>query len=195
MENSNIKLSILICSVDTEDRQENLKKLIHELNVQISKNYAESIVEVLVESDNKNISVGDKRNLLIEKSQGEYICFIDDDDFISKNYLKSIIENLGGDILMIRINHLVNGEKAKSIQTSLYIDNLETGDFIFRKNHFHLCPIKREIVNKVRFISVNWAEDLDFSQRIVPYINNYITLDEEIYIYNDNLSKSLTRNV
>jgi hypothetical protein len=39
-----IALSILICSVDVQERQEKLKKLIYELHNQISKNYAEEIV-------------------------------------------------------------------------------------------------------------------------------------------------------
>jgi len=192
---NDIKLSILICSLDNEERQLNLNKIIHELNNQICKNYAENIVEVLIEKDNGIMSVGEKRNLLISKANGEYICFIDDDDFISDNYLNLILKNLEKDILMIRITHLVDGVKSKSIQTSLYINYLESNEFIFRANHFHLCPIKKDIANWVKFPQVNFAEDLDYSQRIIPLIKSYHTIEEEIYIYNDNLEKSLTRNV
>jgi transcriptional regulator CtsR len=195
MANNNIKLSILICSIENEERQENLKKIIHELNNQICKNYAEKIVEVIVEKDNCLISVGEKRNSLISKSNGEYICFIDDDDFISENYLNLILQNLKKDILMIRINHLINGVKSKPIQTSLYIDYLETNEFIFRTNHFHLCPVKRVIADNIKFQKINFAEDLDFSQKIVPLIQSYDSIEEEIYIYNDNLHNSKTRNV
>lgn len=195
MANNNIKLSILICSIENEERQENLKKIIHELNNQICKNYAENIVEILVEKDNGLISVGEKRNILIGKANGEYICFIDDDDFISDNYLNLILQHLDKDILMIRISHFINGIKSKSIQTSLYIDYLETGEFIFRANHFHLCPVKRDIANWIKFPQINFAEDLDYSQRLISSINTYDIIEEEIYIYNDNLEKSLTRNV
>ena len=65
MANNDIKLSILICSLENDERQENLNKLIHELNHQICKNYAENIVEVLIEKDNGLIPVGEKRNILI----------------------------------------------------------------------------------------------------------------------------------
>jgi hypothetical protein len=195
MENHNIKLSILICSVENTERQENLNKLIHELNNQICSNYADNIVEILVEKDNGTMSVGAKRNLLIDKANGEYICFIDDDDFIAQNYLNLILQNLTKDILMIRIEHKINGEKAKEIQPSLYIDNLETNELIFRANHLHLCPHLKMKASWVKFQEINFAEDLDYSQRLIPFIENYESITDAIYIYNDNLEKSLTRNV
>jgi hypothetical protein len=195
MENHNIKLSILICSVENTERQENLNKLIHELNNQICSNYADNIVEILVEKDNGTMSVGAKRNLLIDKANGEYICFIDDDDFIAQNYLNLILQNLTKDILIIRIEHKINGKKGKEIQPSLYIDNLETNELIFRANHLHLCPHLKMKASWVKFQEINFAEDLDYSQRLIPFIENYESITDAIYIYNDNLEKSLTRNV
>jgi glycosyltransferase involved in cell wall biosynthesis len=195
MDNNNIKLSILICSIENSEREESLKKLIHELNKQISENYAENIVEVLVEKDNGEISVGKKRNILIEKANGEYICFIDDDDFISKNYLNTILQNLTKDILLIRIEHIIDGVKSKDIQTSLYIDNLETNAVIFRNNHLHLCPHKKEKALWVKFQEINFAEDLHYSKKLSSSVVNFSLVEIPLYIYNDNLKKSLTRNV
>ena len=195
MANNDIKLSILICSVQDRDREENLKNIEHELKDQICKNYAENIVEILIEKDNREMSVGRKRNVLIDKAKGEYVCFIDDDDFISKDYLNIILENLKKDILLIRINHVLNGVRTKPIQTSLYIDHLETNDFIFKTNHFHLCPVKKELASKVLFDEINFAEDLIYSQKLVPLITSYETINQEIYTYNDNLQNSFTRNV
>lgn len=192
-----IKLSILICSVDIEERQIKLKKLISELNRQISKNYAEEIIEIIVDTDNMNKSVGQKRNDLIQKSQGEFICFIDDDDFISENYLSSILHHLnsGIDILLIGIEHIVNGVNQTKILPSLYIDNLNTGEAVLKTNHFHLCPHKKSIAERVLFDCINFAEDMIYSQKMVKYINNSYVLSTPLYIYFDNLEKSLTRNV
>jgi transcriptional regulator CtsR len=195
MATNSIKLSILICSVDIDERQINLKKIINELNNQISKNYAENIVEVIIEKDDGTMSVGEKRNLLISKANGEYVCFIDDDDFISKNYLNLILQRLEKDILMIRIAHLIDGFKVKSIQTSLFIEFFETNDVVFRANYFHLCPVKKEIANLVKYPKINFAENYEYSQRIIQLVKCYDIVEEEIYIYNDIMSKSLTRNV
>ena len=192
-----ITLSILICSVDTEERQAKLKKLISELNRQISKNFAEEVIEIIIDTDNMDKSVGKKRNDLIEKAQGEFICFIDDDDFISENYLSTILYHLnsGIDILLIAIEHIENGVNKPKIIPSLYIDNLNTGEAVFKTNHFHLCPHKKSIARNVLFEWVNFAEDMLYSQKMVKHINNYFLISEPIYIYFDNLEKSLTRNV
>jgi glycosyltransferase involved in cell wall biosynthesis len=195
MENSDIKLSILICSVNTTERQKNLNKLMHELNHQVCSNYAEEIVEILVEKDNGELSVGEKRNILIDKANGEYICFIDDDDFIASNYLNTILQNLTKDILLIRIEHLIQGNKSVTIQPSLYIDNLVTNELIYCANHLHLCPHKRLISKQIKFKELNFSEDIDYSQRIIPTINSYDLITEALYIYNDNIHNSLTRNV
>jgi glycosyltransferase involved in cell wall biosynthesis len=192
-----ITLSILICSVDIEERQIKLKKLISELNRQISKNYAEEIIEVIVDTDNMNKSVGQKRNDLIEKAQGQFICFIDDDDFITENYLSVILHHLnsGIDILLIGIEHIVNGVNQTKILPSLYLDNLTTSEVVFKTNHFHLCPHKKSIAERVLFDCVNFAEDMIYSQKMVKHINNSYVILTPIYIYFDNLEKSLTRNV
>ena len=192
-----ITLSILICSVDTEERQIKLNKLINELHRQISKNFAEEVVEIIIDTDNKEKSVGKKRNDLIEKAQGEFICFIDDDDFVSENYLSIILHHLnsGIDILLIPIEHIENGVNKPKIIPSLYIDNLNTGEAVFKTNHFHLCPHKKSIARNVLFECINFAEDMMYSQKMVKHINNYFLISQPIYIYFDNLEKSLTRNV
>lgn len=192
-----ITLSILICSVETEQRQVDLKKLISELHRQISKNYAEEIVEIIVDSDNMIKSVGQKRNDLIQKAQGEFICFIDDDDFITENYLSTILYHLnsGMDILLIAIQHIENGVNKPKIIPSLFIDNLNTGEAVLKTNHFHLCPHKKSIARNVLFEGVNFAEDMIYSQKMVKHINSSYLINEPLYIYFDNLEKSLTRNV
>ena len=192
-----IILSILICSVETEERQSKLKKLIAELHKQISKNYAEEMVEIIVDTDNMIKSVGQKRNDLIEKAQGEFICFIDDDDFVSENYLSSILCHLnsGIDILLITIQHIENGVNKPKIIPSLFIDNLNTGEAVLKTNHFHLCPHKKSIARNVLFECVNFAEDMLYSQKMVKHINSSYLINEPLYIYFDNLETSLTRNV
>lgn len=192
-----LTLSILICAVETEERKINLKKLVAELHRQISKNYAEEMVEIIIDSDNMQKSVGQKRNDLIEKAQGEFICFIDDDDFVDENYLSSILYHLnsGVDILLIGIKHIQDGVIKTKIIPSLYIDNMNTGEAVMKTNHFHLCPHKKSIAKNVLFEGLNFAEDMVYSQKMVKHINSYYLISEPIYIYFDNLEKSLTRNV
>jgi glycosyltransferase involved in cell wall biosynthesis len=189
-------LSILICAVEIEERQIKLKKLVSELHRQISKNYAEEIVEILIDADNMTKSVGQKRNDLISKAKGHFVCFIDDDDFITENYLSTILHhlNIGIDILLIGISHIENGINKTKILPSLFIDNLTTNDVVFKTNHFHLCPHKKSIAELVSFDCVNFAEDMIYSKKMGKHISNHAVIYDPIYIYFDNLEKSLTRN-
>jgi len=72
-------LSLLICSL--KDRQGYLERLMQILDPQLSG--IEDKVEVIVELDNGERSIGAKRNALLDKAKGEYLAFIDDDDIIS----------------------------------------------------------------------------------------------------------------
>ena len=80
-------LSILIPTV--VGREHLLERLRSVLNPQLTED-----VEVIEQKDNKEISIGKKRQELLEKATGEYVVFIDDDDMISEDYVKSIIKAL-----------------------------------------------------------------------------------------------------
>ncbi len=80
-----MKLSILICHI--EERAEKLERLMAVLRPQLTPD-----VEVLIETDDRQMSIGAKRNLLLEKAKGGYVCFIDDDDLVPDYYVKKILE-------------------------------------------------------------------------------------------------------
>ena len=82
------KLSVLICSITS--RKILLQNLVEELKRQSIDDTND--VEILVEMNNKEITTGAKRNLLLKKARGDYICFIDDDDRVSKDYIVKILE-------------------------------------------------------------------------------------------------------
>ena len=82
------KLSILIPSL--EERRKTLEQLKTELANQIGKRN----VEVLSLSDNRQMSIGQKRNMLLTQSTGEYVAFVDDDDMVSPDYIEKVLNAL-----------------------------------------------------------------------------------------------------
>lgn len=54
---------------------------------------------ILIHSDLGNVS--NARNLGLEKAQGNYICFIDDDDYVSDSYLEKLIEKADKDTVSL----------------------------------------------------------------------------------------------
>ncbi len=55
-----------------------------------SKDYFSETELEIYSNDNVNISIGEKRNLLLDVAKGKYIAFIDDDDSITEHYFKEI---------------------------------------------------------------------------------------------------------
>jgi len=80
--------SILIASVPSRKHQ--LSKLEDWIEMQI----LDRPIELLTLYDNKRMSVGRKRNLLLDMAQGRYLSFIDDDDTVADNYVEKIYETI-----------------------------------------------------------------------------------------------------
>jgi glycosyltransferase involved in cell wall biosynthesis len=75
-------LSILICSLP--GRIKYLSELLNVLNPQIEGE------EIIINID-KYKTIGAKRNDLLNASKSDYVCFIDDDDMVSEDYLDEIL--------------------------------------------------------------------------------------------------------
>ena len=48
-------------------------------------------MEVLESSDNGDMLLGDKRNLLLDQATGDYVAFVDDDDMVADTYIEDIL--------------------------------------------------------------------------------------------------------
>ena len=86
-----ITFSVLVCTmperdVDFIELWNHLFRLRNGLPESLKKR-----VEIIAISDNRKMTIGDKRNLLLENSVGDYVAFIDDDDWVSNNYLLKIL--------------------------------------------------------------------------------------------------------
>jgi hypothetical protein len=89
-----MKLSILICTLPK--RIEMYNELIACLTKQIDLLPADLINPIeIVSCSNEFISIGEKRNLLLNEANGDYICFIDDDDIGM-----GIQDEMGADLLL-----------------------------------------------------------------------------------------------
>src|SRR5690348_8609394 len=88
-----MKLSILICSTHTRSETflPAFMKGIFEQYDKLEPAEQEK-VEILILVDNKKMMLGDKRNKLLEISQGEYVVFADDDDVLESDYLLSLLK-------------------------------------------------------------------------------------------------------
>src|SRR5665213_1512186 len=83
-----MKLSILICNV--QKRLQKLSQLVEHLEKQAHN----KPVEILWLGDTKTMTVGEKRNKLLSISKGDYVCFVDDDDWVADDYIDEILNGI-----------------------------------------------------------------------------------------------------
>lgn len=175
------KLSILIPSLN--ERQNSLVKLREELDRQIGK----KSVQVLHISDDRQMSIGQKRNMLLMQSTGEYVSFVDDDDMVSADYIEKTLTSLSKNPDCSSLTGVVvfsdgySRPFVHSLRYDRWIDDHE-GKVYYRPPN-HLNAVRRDIAKAVGFPSINSGEDRAFSMGIRPHLKTEGWIDGIIYNY------------
>lgn len=160
-----ILLSILICHLpERKVFYDNLRAI---LDPQITKHQFE--VEVLTDSSDKHKkSIGKKRNDLMQLAEGKYLCFIDDDDEISDDYLDVILQGCVRDVDAIELKGIIteDGLNPKLFIHSMRYDHWFEKDNIYYRNNNHLSPVRSSIAKKMTFPEVNMSEDHEYSRQL-----------------------------
>jgi hypothetical protein len=175
------KLSILTCTL--HERTHRFKKLGKELEKQIK---FFSQVELLANLDSGKKTIGQKRNELLCAAKGEYVAFVDDDDFISNNYIDSILTAINykkPDCCGIEGKIIFNKKLNKKFIHSIKYQNWFEKNNIYYRCPNHLNPIRKELALAVGFKNLNSGEDHDFSERIKPLLKTEVYINKCLYFY------------
>ena len=138
----------------------------------------------------KNAGVSSARNLGLENAKGNYIWFVDADDYIEKDSLyliSKIIKESDEDIYEFAFNR--NGKKCSIAKKCINLkNNSDIMRFYLSSPKFHLWNkvIKKKSINSVRFIEgIAIGEDYLFLSSIFDNANTYLYSDITIYNYFD----------
>lgn len=202
---SEIKFSILILSIP--ERIPSMTAMVNHLQSQADALGRGKEVEILVFLDNRSKSISEKRNDLLHSARGKYICFLDDDDAVSKNYMEKLFDaidkNDGVDCITFNQWCSINGEPMDvqfgigNPHGQLWRDEEGfLGDI--KRPPYHMCLWKREIAQSEDFEPMygkngQSAEDIHWLMRLYPKIQTEHHIDDALhgYIYNSNTTASL----
>ena len=185
-----MRLSILICSIPSRIRQ--LTHLIYALEKQIKK----KPVEILYLGDNKRMTVGAKRNKLLNMASGEYVCFIDDDDMLDDEYVDNILDAIKSksDVIVFNVEISEDNSEYKPVVYDLNFKGDQNYPDRYERLPNHLMAIKREIAQAAGFPNKSFAEDHEFAKRIKRLAKTQTRIDKSLYFYHFDSKKSETRD-
>lgn len=202
---SEIKFSILILSIP--ERISSMNAMITHLQKQADDIGRGREVEILVLLDNRSKSISEKRNDLLKSARGKYIAFLDDDDAVSKQYMKKLFDAIdahdGVDCITFNQWCSINGEPMDVMfgignpHTQLWRD--EEG-FLgnIKRPPYHMCLWRKDIAQSEEFQPIysnngQSSEDIHWLMRLYPKIQTEHHIDDALhgYIYNSNTTASL----
>lgn len=144
-------------------------------------------VEVIKFIDDGKLSIGAKRNWLLQKAKGDYIAFIDSDDLVSKDYIGLIMKGVNKDVdcCSLRGRITFDGQKPHTfIHSNHYTEYFEEGNIFYRPPN-HLNCIRTSIANRFKFPKKNHGEDTDWAMKICRsgLLKTEHWIEDTIYFY------------
>jgi hypothetical protein len=145
-------------------------------------------IEVIVYQDNKEISIGEKRNRLYKMASGTYSVMWDDDDGCADSSLRLITKALKSEPDCVGYKEMCNIDGVQktsnfSLRYTDWHDNPGDG-FDYARTPFFKTPILTSLCQQVGVTDMRFGEDHDFARRIKPLLHKEEYIDEFIYHYN-----------
>lgn len=160
-------LSVLICSLDS--RRQFLLSLEQHLKNQIGGRWEQ--VEIITYVDDKLRTTGFKRQWLLEQSHGDYIVFIDDDDWVYDYYIDEMLNACASDSDCFAINGIMTTDgqhETKWLISKDYKneDKREGDKTVYYRRTNHITGVRRSIALAAGFPDKSNAEDKHYSDRL-----------------------------
>jgi hypothetical protein len=139
--------------------------------------------------DNKEISIGMKRDSMYKQATGLFSVQIDDDDDVADDFVKSIYdaikENPDVDCIGYMERCIMDGV-TKYSKISNEFNDWATTSTGYERTPFFKVPIKTSICQQVGVSDIRFGEDHDFAQRAKPFIKTQTFIDKALYYYTGN---------
>jgi hypothetical protein len=157
-------------------------------------------VRILQLTDDGQVSIGTKRQRMLEAATAAYVSFVDDDDLVSPGYCARVLEVLGGtrppDVVGFRLRHFVDGRLEGYAIHSYSAKTLPppVGAVEWWNRHDrdpnHLNPVRRVLALRAGYRDMRFGEDADYAERLAKLNPREVFIDAPLYDYLDRPSKT-----
>jgi len=185
-------LSILIPSIPS--RRDKLSLLFCELADQrrnlMDNHPSISEIEILVDNSpaflDGGFSIGDKRGMLVDRSSGKYVCFLDDDESIAPNYVESLVRLClqDADVVTFRaMAKLKDFWGLVDMRLAYKVNDQMTPEYTVRRPPWHMCPVKSKYAKLYKFEDKNNAEDFEWMEKVLRHCTTEAHTDKILFCY------------
>jgi hypothetical protein len=155
--------SVLIPTIP--GREAGLTRLTQSIREKVARICPHLRYEFCVEFDNKEMSIGMKRQKLLDSAKGKYLSFIDDDDEITDAYIEDLSECIKGGYHTMRLRGQMSQYPFVHSTEITMTSPMATMDEppLFQRPPNHLNPMLSDVAKFVKFKDAVHGEDLDWT--------------------------------
>jgi glycosyltransferase involved in cell wall biosynthesis len=139
------------------------------------------------------VSIGAKRQAMVEECTGDYIVHLDDDDIVPPDYIATILKALESNPDCVGHFELVEGHGPIPLIAKWTKDapgwvsgaQAMRQKVAYLRTPFHKTPIRADIVRAIGFKDMHFGEDKDFSDRLrqARLIKTEVFIPRVLYTY------------
>jgi hypothetical protein len=171
------------------ERSKKFNHLVTSINEKRQRICPDLKIEFCISCDNREKSVGKKREELLKNAKGKYMSFVDDDDDLTDAYFEDALACIRGDFQVCRLRgQMAQFTFTHSIDNTLSSPMARDGEFLRPPNHLNIMVT--DVANLIPFADAKRGEDLDWTIRLAKTCalkREYQSDSSRIhYIYNMN---------
>ena len=155
--------TILIATIP--GREKSLQDLVNSIHAFSRVACPDLRIKVSLGYDNRVLSIGAKRQQLLENATGKYVSFVDDDDRVTREYFEDAAACIQGGFDCCRLRGKISSWTfTHSIVNKL--DQPMANETAFLRPPNHLNVVKTDIAKTTSFTDAVYGEDMDWSIRM-----------------------------
>lgn len=191
--NTDITMVSLLMAT-TPEREQMFGLLLNEVFKQVT--YCKSIhptlgnVEIVIDDSKRfldgGLSIGFKRDALLRRAEGKYVCYLDSDEHISPDYVETLLRLSCEDKDVCTFRSLAKlANNWALVDMSMKNENEQINPFgITRRKPWHVCPVRREFAQLYNFDDKSYGEDWDWFEQVLKHCETEAHVDKIIHGYN-----------